>query len=91
MYSTGEDLYRIIVLDEEANVSREIVFDGPRVAMSDEYIVFGDERLEVYELDASTDYCYRMLVGYGFTWMVTTLVMTFAVEPIRLKIRPHEQ
>jgi hypothetical protein len=91
MYSTGEDLYRIIVLDEEANVSREIVFDGPRVAMSDEYIVFGDERLEVYELDASTDYRYRMLVGYGFTWMVTTLVMTFAVEPIRLKIRPHEQ
>lgn len=91
MYSTGEDLYRMIVLDENAEVTREIVFDGPRVALSDEYIVFGDDHLEVYDLDAGTDYRYRMLVGYGFTWLVATMVMTFAIEPVRLNIRPHEQ
>lgn len=82
-YSTGNFNHKIIVLNDQGELEKELVFDGPNFAISDDYIMYGtEENIKLFSLDSETTMRYRLIVGYGVTFTTMALVAVFAIENI---------
>lgn len=87
-YSTSDFMNRLIVINEDGSSIKELVFDGPNIAISDDYIMYGnDDAIKVFTLDADITIRYRLIVGYGITFFTMAMVAVFAVTEINPVIR----
>ena len=83
-YTTHDYNHKILVLNNEGELEREIVFDGPNVAISEDYIVYGNDVINIFPIDSDTNLQYRIVEGYGLMFFVMVVVSLFSIEKIAL-------
>lgn len=83
-FSTHDYNYKVLVINENGEIEKELIYDGPTFAISEDYMVFGDEKLKVYPIDSKVVNTFWIINGYGLMFFTMSLASVFAIEKVKL-------
>lgn len=86
-YITNDFNHMILVLNDKGELINELVFDGPNVSISEDYIIYGNDEINVIPIDAPTSLQYRIIQGYGVMFFMIIVVTLFSIDRIHLNPR----
>lgn len=84
-FTTQDFNHMVFVYNDQGEFVKNFIFEGPNLAISEDYIAYGNDEINLYSHDIDTSLRYRIIEGYSLFFTTLTFFTLFSIERIQLK------